>query len=205
MGPPRWAMQVAGARLPLGKGKGCSGGGQGPWRVVRLPYTRGLHYGQVASLPRAPPWLADPTPSWHSGFPELLWLDQRLGYAQCCPSPSLLPFVGPTSGHWPLLYGSGPWQKAEAWGGGTGQQGPWAGWAPPLGARGAADEGRDQASPTSSFPPNEGLHVPSIPTERKPTCSPGCAERRAGTGSVCAVGPPRPPACACASPAPGCH
>lgn len=129
VGPPRWAMQVAGARLPLGKGKGCSGGGQGPWRVVRLPYTRGLHYGQVASLPRAPPWLADPTPSWHSGFPELLWLDQRLGYAQCCPSPSLLPFVGPTSGHWPLLYGSGPWQKAEAWGGGTGQQGPWAGWA----------------------------------------------------------------------------
>ena len=76
-------------------------------------------------------------------------------------------------------------------------------------SRGAADEGREQAGPTSAFPPNEGLRVPPVPTERKLNCSPGCAERKTGTGSECcvggALGGQHPGPCACAWPCRGRH
>lgn len=73
---------------------------------------------------------------------------------------------------------------------------------PPL-SRKVGEEGRGGAASlcTWHFSKMKASMSPSIPTERKLNCSPGCAERRTGTGSRCCAGGLRAstwPHCACA-------
>lgn len=148
--------------------------------------------------PRNPYWPDDPAPSWDSGPLELL---RTTGRVMPAVSPaarqalfgavcSFASFVSTTPRHlvacqeqrgprWGPRAGSGPLQGPSVLGEALS---PW-----PTVLLGVADEGSGQASPTSSISPNEGLHVPSVPTERKLNCSPGCAERRTGTSSECCI------------------
>lgn len=196
---------------PCGQlGPGCSGKGL-VWverkdvGLVSLLYTRGAHLAaRSPSLPRPHP--GPPTPllpaPWAPG--ASVWLDPRQGRW-----PALSP--GSASGLRRLLLilsvpPQGTWQDAEAGGGPGMGQGPehraWPLLQPPgvRGAlplsdplsRGAADEGREPPT-RQEFSPDEGPLVPSVPTERKLNCSPGCAERRTGTGSECRVVGPHAP------------
>lgn len=153
-------MQAVGAGCPLGN-SWSERKGQAAEEAQSLLYSRGPQ-GSPVAFSQGPVLSADP-----ASFPgpELLWLDPGQGGCGRCPAKSHPPGSVPGGHLLPVLPTSPRGALARCQRLGPGQQGSGRLGASPPGMgvlqplvrpppehRGAASEGRDQASPTSSFP-----------------------------------------------------